>query len=194
MKTSRIHAPDTPPDDCFLVIHPNLRDSQIVLVLAWGFSGLVAALLSLTDLSLGTMLILLLPFPLVITYYGLIKGLLQGAGAIHVGREGFTLRRGKGDTPYFAWADVQDFFLGKFARSVVHDGVDAPHMHVKGTDGRVSVDWLPGNTGLTPHYLVEVMEYLRQLHREGWPTTPTRLSEIYAALKARDSKISANEK
>lgn len=164
--------------------------------MAWGVSAFAGSLLFFTteEPNLTVILVLVTPFALLITYYGLIKGLFQGAGAVHVGKEGFTLQRGKDDMPFYPWDSVQDFFIGKFAGSPVHDGIDAPHMHVLDADGKVSVDWLPGNTGLTPYYLVEVMKYLRQLHRDGWPTTPTRLAEIYAALKARDSKTSANEK
>ncbi len=173
--------------DTFLSIRPNPLEGLIVTLMAWGVSAFAGSLLFFTteEPNLTVILVLVTPFALLITYYGLIKGLFHGAGAIHVGKEGFTLQRGKDDTPFYSWDSVQDFFIGKFARSPVHDGIDAPHMHVLDADGKVSVDWLPGNTGLTPYYLVEVMKYLRQLHREGWPTTPTRLPEIYAALKAQ---------
>jgi hypothetical protein len=182
--------------DIFLSIRPNPLGGLVVTLLAWGISTFAGALLFFTaeKPNLTVISILVTPFAFIITYYGLIKGLFQGAGAIHVSKEGFSLCRGKADTPYYPWDSVQDFFIGKFARSPVHDGIDAPHMHVLSADGKVRVEWLPGNTGLTPHYLVEVMEYLRQLHREGWPTTPTRLPEIYAALKARDRTTSAIEK
>lgn len=184
------------PTSSFLVIRPNPIVGLIATLIAWGFSILVGGLLFLTDdnPNLTVITLMLAPFALVITYYGLIKGLLQGAGAIHVGKEGFVLVRGKGDTPFYGWDTVQDFFIGKFGHSPVHDGIDAPHMHVIDGDGTVRVDWLPGNTGLMPHTLVDVMEYLRQLHRQGWPVTPTRLPEIYAALNAqRDVKIVGGE-
>lgn len=184
-----------PCSDTFLSIRPNPLGGLIVTLIAWGVSAFAGGLLFFTTEKPNLIFILALvsPFALLITYYGLIKGLLQGSGAIHIGKEGFSLCRGKADSHFYRWESVQDFFIGKFARSPVHEGTDAPHMHVLGADGKVQVDWLPGNTGLTPAYLVEVMEYLRQLHREGWPVTPTRLPEIYAALKARDSKTSANE-
>jgi hypothetical protein len=178
------------PKNSFLVIRPNLIGSLIAVLLAWGFCALVGGVLFLTDENpnLTVIILSLAPFALVITYYGLIKGLLQGAGAIHVGKEGFVLVRGKNDTPFYHWDAIQDFHLGKLGRSPVHDGIDAPHMHVINNDGTVRADWLPGNTGLMPQTLIDVMEYLRELHRQGWPVTPTRLPEIHAALKAQHDK------
>ncbi len=116
-------------------------------------------------------------FPLLITYYGL-QSAVRGAGRISVDRDGFSVQRPGAGTARFSWRDVQRFFVGALGASPVYDGHPTVHFEVADGRGASREEWLPGNLGLPPAQLVLVMEKLRGLAQQGWPTTPGSLQEL----------------
>jgi len=161
-------------------IRPNADRSLVAVLLAWLFCWGVAELVAAPGQPFWVSWIPVLPFALIISYYGYFKTFLQGAGEVIIGREGFSISRGHAGTDYYEWDTVDEFFVGTLGWSLAHQGVPVPLFRLKDSKQEHG---LPANTALNPNEFVRLMSYLMASARIGWPKLPGSLEDALAGAR-----------
>lgn len=162
-----------------LEIRPRKGGAILAILAVWLFIAGVLALLHVTMINAMAFLWLVLPFPVLITFYGL-KTALHNAGRIQMDAEGFSITHGLQPPRYYSWAQVDKFFIGRLGASPVYEGRPVARFTLRDTE----VVGLPDNLGLDAQRLVLMMERLRKLAGLGWPRRPRTPDEVLQAVYA----------
>jgi len=149
----------------------------LAIAFVWPFAlGLLALVHYGPDAPpLGFSLLIVLSFPIVITYYGL-KSAFLGSGRVRIDRDGFSVSRGFHEERH-VWADVERFYVDQFGADEGLEGRPVPHFVL--SNG--SVHWLPGNLGLDAAHFVRLMMRLQALAARGWPWLPSSVADALRA-------------
>ena len=139
-------------------------------LLAWGVAELAIAGGASPWVGWGPVV----PFALVITWYGS-RTALRAHGTLVVDRDGFSVARGRGMPEHHAWADVESFHLVRFGETPLAPGHPAPHFRLRGETADRD---LPQTLGYSSERLTQIMTTLLELHRAGWPRTPRTWGEV----------------
>lgn len=159
-----------------LEIGPRIGTTIVAVIVAWLFVLGVLALLQATAIDVTVYLWLVLPFPVIITYYGL-KTAVLNAGRLRMDAEGFSIARGLQRPLNHSWAQVERFFVGRLGAGPLYEGRPVARFVLRDAE----VGGLPDNLGLDAEKLVLMMERLRKLALLGWPRGPRTPDEIFLA-------------
>ena len=159
-----------------LEIRPRIGTTIVAVLVAWLFVLGVLALLRATAINVTAYLWLVLPFPAVITYYGL-KTAVLNAGRLRIDAEGFSTTRGLRRPLRYSWEQVEGFFVGRLGAGPLYEGRPVARFALRDAE----VGGLPDNLGLEAERLVLMMERLRKLALLGWPRRPRTPEEILLA-------------
>lgn len=154
-------------------LSPNPLEQAIVLVVAWAFAG--GLLYGLSVLEGGLRLfwyILVLPFPLVVSFFSL-RGLAGRNGQLELQADGFWRTTPNGERLFLRWDRVEKFSVGVFGDPVATGiGVSVPEFAFIDDANERRVERLSGNLPLSAERLAELLEFARKEAAKGWPNPP----------------------
>lgn len=159
-----------------LEIRPRTGTAIVAVLVTWLLVVGVLALVRATAIDVTAYLWLALPFPILITYYGLRTAFLN-AGRLRMDADGFSIKRGLRRPLRYSWTDVERFFVAAHGAGPVYEGRPVARFALRDTE----VGGLPDNLGLDAPKLALAMERLRKLALQGWPRRPRTPDEILLA-------------
>lgn len=160
-------------------LSPNPSEQAIVLVVAWAFAGGLLYGLSFLEGDLRPFwYVLVLPFPLVVSFYSL-RGLTGRNGQLELQADGFWRTTPDGEKLFLHWDRVEKFGVGVFGDPVVTgSGVSVPEFAFIDEDDERKVERLSGNLPLSAERLAGLLEFARREAARGWPNPPGDLKAL----------------
>lgn len=181
---------NTGNNDWRISIAPNPVQQLIVIVIVWMFGLGILYGISRLDGQLSPMwYLLVLPFPLVISFYAL-RGISGANGRMELRSDGFWRTAPSGESLFVYWDQVENFRMGVFGDPIVTDvGVAVPEFEYVDGAGTRTVERLPTNLPLSAEKFVMIMNYAHGEAKKGWPIPP----DSYKALCVEATLVMQND-
>lgn len=170
-----------------ITLAPSVSGLFAVIALSWAFAGLALWLLDMADGGVGPVgYALILPFPLVVTWYGL-NGIGRGNGRLDLERDGFWQTLDDGERRFVRWDRVEAFRTSVFGDPVVTGtGVEVAEFAWVDADDQRQVTRLANSLPYAAGKLARLLEHARREAGRGWPEPPADLAALARAAMRDD--------